>query len=90
MDLRPALEHSTKVEAFQHKHRTGLLTLLFTDIVGSGKIKQALGDQAGVTSLQQHHAMVREILSQFPGRQVKGYVKAGGAGAEQWRARFFS
>ena len=66
MDLRPALEHSTRVESFQRKHRTGLLTLLFTDIVGSGKIKQALGDHAGATSIQQHHAVVRAILSQFP------------------------
>ncbi|MBI2946175.1 MAG: protein kinase, partial [Verrucomicrobia bacterium] len=55
---------------FQRRHRTGLLTLLFTDIVGSGKIKQALGDGAGVALIQQHEQIVRELLGRFPDAQV--------------------
>ena len=39
--------HSVQLEEFQRRHSTGVVTLLFTDIVGSGKIKQSLGDSAG-------------------------------------------
>ena len=65
MNLQMALDHRSQVEEFRRKHRTGLVTLLFTDIVGSTQIKQALGDRQGVALIQQHHALVREILRQF-------------------------
>jgi hypothetical protein len=35
MDPQIALQHRTRVEEFRCKHRTELVTLLFTDIVGS-------------------------------------------------------
>jgi class 3 adenylate cyclase/tetratricopeptide (TPR) repeat protein/tRNA A-37 threonylcarbamoyl transferase component Bud32 len=54
-----------KVEEFQRKHRTGLLTLLFTDIVDSTKLKQSLGDREAVPVIQRHHSIIREILGQF-------------------------
>ncbi len=60
-----AIEHRAKVEEFQRKHRVGLLTLLFTDVVDSVKLKQALGDQVAVPAIQQHHAVIREVLGQF-------------------------
>jgi class 3 adenylate cyclase len=65
MDLELALQHRTQVEEFRRKHRTGLVTLLFTDIVGSTQLKQALGDREGAALMQQHRALVREFLSQF-------------------------
>ncbi|MBI4660960.1 MAG: protein kinase [Verrucomicrobia bacterium] len=65
MNLQMALDHRSQVEEFRRKHRTWLVTLLFTDIVGSTQIKQALGDRQGVALIQQHHALVREILRQF-------------------------
>ena len=65
MDGSVAPEHQSRVEKFQREHRTRLLTLLFTDIVGSGRIKQALGDREGVALIQRHHALVREMLSRF-------------------------
>jgi len=40
-----AIERRAKVGEFQRKHRTGLLTLLFTDIIDSTKLKQSLGDR---------------------------------------------
>jgi class 3 adenylate cyclase len=40
-----AIERRAKVEEFQRKHRIGLLTLLFTDIVDSTKLKQTFGDR---------------------------------------------
>jgi class 3 adenylate cyclase len=44
MDFELALRHRTQVEEFRLRHRTGLLTLVFTDIVGSTQLKQAPGD----------------------------------------------
>lgn len=35
------------LNGFAEKHRTGVLTLFFSDMVGSTKIKQDLGDTAG-------------------------------------------
>ena len=40
-----ALEHRGQVEEFRRKHRTGLVTLVFTDLVGSTQLKAALGDR---------------------------------------------
>jgi class 3 adenylate cyclase/tetratricopeptide (TPR) repeat protein len=60
-----ALERFAKVEQFQRKHRVELLTLLFTDIVDSTRLKQTLGDREAVAVIRRHHAVIREILSQF-------------------------
>jgi class 3 adenylate cyclase len=56
LKLRPIL---------QRKHRTGLLTLLFTDIVDSTKLKQTFGDREAIPVIQRHHTMIREILGHF-------------------------
>ena len=60
-----AIERRAKVQEFQRKHRIGLLTLVFTDVVDSTRLKQVLGDRKAVSALQQHHAAIREILGQF-------------------------
>ena len=49
------------------RHQTGLITILFTDLVGSTTLKQQVGDRTGATLIQQHHALVRELLRGFPG-----------------------
>jgi class 3 adenylate cyclase len=41
-----------RFEAFQRKHRLGLLTLVFTDIVGSTQLKQQYGDTRAVELIQ--------------------------------------
>src|SRR5947208_2569288 len=66
MDLPLAIEHRAKVEAFQRKHRIAVLTLLFTDIVGSTKLKQDLGDSKAVTLIQNHRDLFREWLPRLP------------------------
>jgi WD40 repeat protein/class 3 adenylate cyclase/tRNA A-37 threonylcarbamoyl transferase component Bud32 len=60
-----AIERRAKVQEFQRSHRVAVLTLVFTDIVGSTKLKQELGDQEAVSAILRHHAAVREILSRF-------------------------
>jgi class 3 adenylate cyclase len=59
------IERRAKVEEFQRRHRAGLLTLLFTDIVDSTKLKQSFGDREAVIVIQRHHAVIREILCQL-------------------------
>jgi serine/threonine protein kinase/class 3 adenylate cyclase/WD40 repeat protein len=52
--------------------RTGLVTLLFTDMVGSTALKQQLGDLAGDALFNKHHQLVRDTLASFPtGHEVE-------------------
>jgi WD40 repeat protein/class 3 adenylate cyclase len=54
-----------QVEAFGRRHRTGLVTLTFTDLAGSTELKQRHGDAAALGLIEQHHAAVRDLLRQF-------------------------
>ena len=51
------------------KPRTGLVTLLFTDIVSSTALKQQLGDKAGAALMQQQRVLVRQLLAACPGAE---------------------
>ena len=54
------------------KPRTGLLTLVFTDMVGSTALKQELGDLGGDALFKRHHKLVRETLRSFTtGQEVE-------------------
>ncbi|MDA1278088.1 MAG: hypothetical protein O2960_29175 [Verrucomicrobia bacterium] len=54
MNVELPSQHRERVEAFQRQHRTGLLTLVFTDLVDSVALRRQLGDQAGTSLLQAH------------------------------------
>src|SRR5689334_8524245 len=43
-------------------HETRLVTVVFTDLVGSVALRRQLGDQAATTLLQRHRQIVRELL----------------------------
>lgn len=58
-------EHCRRVEEFRSKHKTGVLTLLFTDMVGSVALKRELGDAAGAALVLQQKQTVRELLPEF-------------------------
>jgi WD40 repeat protein/class 3 adenylate cyclase/tetratricopeptide (TPR) repeat protein len=64
-DDQLAAQRRARVQEFRRRHRTGLLTIVFTDLVGSTQLKQQLGDRDAVALIQWHHALVREILGQF-------------------------
>jgi class 3 adenylate cyclase len=66
MDPRDASGSQAQVEAFGRRHRTGLVTLVFTDMAGSTALKQQLGDHVGAQLLERHHALVRATLAEFP------------------------
>lgn len=58
-------EQRRAVDDFRNRYQTGVLTLLFTDTVGSTQLKQRLGDAAGTERLRRQQALVREILGTF-------------------------
>lgn len=47
-----------------------LVTVLFTDIVGSTERARELGDRRWRELLDRHHAMVRQELTRFRGREI--------------------
>jgi class 3 adenylate cyclase len=47
-----------------------LATVMFTDIVGATERAAALGDRRWPDLLERHHAVVREQLAQFRGREI--------------------
>src|SRR5215471_6304256 len=62
MDVPGAGPDRARVEEFRRRHHTGLVTLVFTDLVESVALRRELGDQAATTLLQQHRQLVRELL----------------------------
>ena len=52
--------------AFFQKCRTGLVTLVFTDLVDSTALLSRLGDQAGARFLQQRRQLIRDVLHSLP------------------------
>lgn len=66
MSAISAEENRERVEAFTRKHRIALLTMLFTDVVGSTRLKQALGDRQAIELIQRHHALIRQFVARFP------------------------
>jgi WD40 repeat protein/class 3 adenylate cyclase/tRNA A-37 threonylcarbamoyl transferase component Bud32 len=66
----PATEGGSPVQPA--RHQTGLMTMLFTDLVGSTALKEAVGDRAGASLTQQHHGLVRELLGGFKGGEEIG------------------
>jgi class 3 adenylate cyclase len=51
-------------------HDRVLATVLFTDIVASTERASAIGDHAWKELLEHHHAMVRQELTRFRGREI--------------------
>src|SRR2546426_8222211 len=65
MAFEMALQHRAQVEEFRRKHRTGLLTLVFTDIVGSTALKQGLGEREVASLFQDYRGLVRRLRMRF-------------------------
>lgn len=47
-----------------------LLTLVFTDLVGSVELKGRLGDQAAVERIARHHQHLRGLVEGCGGREI--------------------
>src|SRR5918999_35948 len=55
----------------QRRAERVLATVLFTDVVGSTEHAAEIGDRAWRDVLDRHHAIVRELLDRFRGREIK-------------------
>ena len=70
MNFQSAPDQRARVAEFQRRHRVALLTMVFTDIVGSTRLKQELGEAEAVTLMRRHHEMLRETLARFTEGEV--------------------
>lgn len=48
-----------------------IMTVMFTDMVGSTDMTQAQGDKAAQNLVRRHNAIVRNALAQFSGKEIK-------------------
>jgi adenylate cyclase len=48
-----------------------IMTIIFTDMVGSTDLTQAVGDMAAQEVVRRHNAIVRSALSEHSGREIK-------------------
>lgn len=55
----------------QANQPSGLVTLMFTDMVGSTDMTQDRGDEAAQEIVRRHNTIVRMALSQFGGHEIK-------------------
>lgn len=55
-----------RMRAFQFRHQTGLVTMVFTDVEGSTRMKQELGDERALHLLREHHMLLRLVLDRYP------------------------
>jgi class 3 adenylate cyclase len=53
------------------KQSSGIMTVLFTDVVGHTEMMQRLGDDRGRDVLREHERVTRETLKQHAGAEVK-------------------
>ena len=49
----------------------GVITMMFTDIVDSTRVKREIGDTAYFSALKQHNNAIRECVAQHDGRELK-------------------
>ena len=63
-------EHPYRAPAGDEVEPRVLVTLLFTDLVGSTRLAAALGDRRWTLLLRAHHAKVRNLLECFGGHEV--------------------
>ena len=54
-----------RVDEFRARHKTGVLTLVFTDMVDSTAIKRDLGDASGTHLIEHQQDVIREMLAAF-------------------------
>jgi CHASE2 domain-containing sensor protein/class 3 adenylate cyclase len=58
----PPSDDLERLASFQARHRAQLLAIVFTDMVGSTRLKQELGDTEALLRMREHHAIVRDVL----------------------------
>ncbi|MFH0793426.1 MAG: protein kinase [bacterium] len=67
-DLTPELYKA--IEEFRTRHKTSVLTIFFTDVVGSVRLKAEHGDVAGVALLDMVRNAIGGLMLDFPESQL--------------------
>ena len=65
-----SIDTGAPVDSETRDSESVLLTLLFTDIVGSTEMAQRLGDAEWSALLMRHHSIVRQHLAEFRGTEI--------------------
>ena len=60
-----------ELDRFRREHHTQVLTILFSDLVGSTKLQSDYGNIRAAQLIQRHYATIREILASFDGQEIK-------------------
>lgn len=68
--LGPALRQWNNPKKDEHQ-QSGTQAVMFTDMVGSTNLNQEVGDAAAQTVVHTHNRIVRGVLSDYYGREVK-------------------
>lgn len=72
METSRPTEQREQVAEFLRTHQDQLLVIVFTDIVDSTSITESLGDKSAIMLIQEHHALIREVLKRNRGgREVE-------------------
>lgn len=59
------------LEQFRRAHETLVLTIFFSDLVGSTRIQTELGNLRAADLVQRHYGLMRRVLADFDGREIK-------------------
>ena len=60
-----------ELERFRRSHETLVLTIFFSDLVGSTRLQTELGNLRAAELVQKHYALMRDVLAGFDGREIK-------------------
>lgn len=72
MESAKSTEAGDQVAGFLSLHQDQILVIVFTDIVDSTAITESLGDRAAVMLIQEHNALIRDVLKRNRGgREVE-------------------
>lgn len=68
---RLSAEDRAELERFRRAHETQVLTIFFSDLVGSTRLQTELGNLQAAKLVLKHYTIVRDVLSRFDGREIK-------------------
>ena len=69
--IGPVFEQWNKPQAQAAASASRIMTVMFTDMVGSTDLTQAHGDKAAQNLVRRHNTIVRNALAQYQGKEIK-------------------
>ena len=69
--IGPVFEQWNKPQAQAASAASRIMTVMFTDMVGSTDMTQAHGDRAAQYVVRRHNTIVRNALAQYSGKEIK-------------------